>query len=49
MGGKRDSTAFEDKENKSAKRDLAGKFRGNGTVSDVSSRLNTWMRVRTRR
>jgi hypothetical protein len=40
LGGKRDSTAFEDKENKSAERDLAGRFVDGGTVSDLPSRLN---------
>ena len=49
MGGKRDSTALEDKENKSAKGVLAGRFVGDGTESDLPSRLNMWMRVRTRR
>lgn len=49
MGGKRDSTALEDKENTSAKGDLAGRFVGDGRVLDLPSRLNTWMRVRTRR
>jgi hypothetical protein len=47
MGGKRDSTAFGDKKNKSVKRDLGGRL-VDGRVSELASRLNMWMRVRAR-